>query len=109
MNLLRTVYLWIIKHSKPDKVMYIGGSDTLPPPLEREEEAELIERLAHGDMSLFLFYLLYQFPVLSSTYLPAPLLPFVFSQAQLSQASPFPPVPAAAPAEQAFDQDFPFS
>ena len=50
MNLLRTVYLWIIKHSKPDKVMYIGGSDTLPPPLEREEEAELIQRLDQGEL-----------------------------------------------------------
>ena len=26
-------------------VMYIGGSDTLPPPLEREEEAQLMELL----------------------------------------------------------------
>jgi len=33
----------------PGKVMYIGGSDTLPPPLKREEEAELIERLGEGD------------------------------------------------------------
>ena len=30
---------------EPDKVMYIGGSDTLPPPLSREEEAELLTRL----------------------------------------------------------------
>lgn len=29
----------------PGKIMYIGGSDTLPPPLSREEEAELIARL----------------------------------------------------------------
>jgi RNA polymerase sporulation-specific sigma factor len=28
----------------PGKIMYIGGSDTLPPPLKREEEAVLIER-----------------------------------------------------------------
>ena len=33
----------------PGKVMYIGGSDTLPPPLSREEEGELIDRLARGD------------------------------------------------------------
>lgn len=33
----------------PGKVMYIGGSDTLPPPLKREEEAELILRLDQGD------------------------------------------------------------
>ena len=28
-----------------DKVMYIGGSDTLPPPLPRDEEAVLLEKL----------------------------------------------------------------
>ena len=37
---------------KCDEVFYIGGSDTLPPPLKKEEETELIERLAHGDMSV---------------------------------------------------------
>lgn len=34
---------------RPGKTMYIGGSDTLPPPLNREEERALIERLAAGD------------------------------------------------------------
>ena len=33
----------------PGKVMYIGGSDTLPPPLKREEESVLIARLTQGD------------------------------------------------------------
>ena len=33
----------------PPTVMYISGSDTLPPPLEREEEAIQLERLAVGD------------------------------------------------------------
>ena len=33
----------------PGKVMYIGGSDVLPPPLKRDEEGELIARLAQGD------------------------------------------------------------
>lgn len=33
----------------PGKIMYIGGSGTLPPPLKREEEALLIDRLAQGD------------------------------------------------------------
>ena len=33
----------------PGKVMYISGSDTLPPPLKREEEAELLRRLDAGE------------------------------------------------------------
>lgn len=33
----------------PGKIMYIGGSDTLPTPLSREEEGELIARLQQGD------------------------------------------------------------
>ena len=33
----------------PGKIMYIGGSDTLPSPLSREEEAALIARLEEGD------------------------------------------------------------
>lgn len=32
--------------------MYIGGSDTLPPPLPREEEAELIARLDCGEVQV---------------------------------------------------------
>ena len=35
-----------------DKVMYIGGSDTLPPPLPREQEAMLLERLNDGDFQV---------------------------------------------------------
>ena len=34
---------------KPAGIMYIGGSDTLPPPLSRDEEAELIARYSCGD------------------------------------------------------------
>ena len=33
-------------------VFYIGGSDTLPPPLEREEEAQLIARMDSGDLAV---------------------------------------------------------
>lgn len=33
----------------PGKIMYIGGSDTLPPPLTRDEEAKLIGRLDEGE------------------------------------------------------------
>ena len=34
----------------PGNVHYIGGSDSLPPPLPREEEAALLERLDQGDL-----------------------------------------------------------
>jgi len=36
----------------PGKVMYIGGSDTLPSPLTREEEAELIAHLDCGERAV---------------------------------------------------------
>ena len=35
---------------QPGKIMYIGGSDTLPPPLPRQEEAEWIARLERGEL-----------------------------------------------------------
>jgi len=35
--------------SVPDGVFYIGGSDTLPPPLPREEEGRTIEAMMAGD------------------------------------------------------------
>ncbi len=34
---------------KTDEVYYIGGNEALPPPLSKEEEAELIEKLPKGD------------------------------------------------------------
>ena len=34
---------------RPGKIMYIGGSDTLPPPLTREEEADILARLDAGE------------------------------------------------------------
>lgn len=37
---------------KNSEVFYIGGSDTLPPPLKKEEEAEIMKKLADGDMSV---------------------------------------------------------
>lgn len=37
---------------KCDEIFYIGGSDTLPSPLSKEEEAELIYSLSQGDMSV---------------------------------------------------------
>ena len=46
-SLMALVARWGI--ALPGKIMYIGGSDTLPPPLKREEEAALIIRLGDGD------------------------------------------------------------
>ena len=37
---------------KSDSIFYIGGSDTLPPPLSREEEAAVLAKLAGGDESV---------------------------------------------------------
>ena len=34
---------------QPAKVMYVGGSDVLPPPLRQEEEQQLLQRLGQGD------------------------------------------------------------
>ena len=44
---------WLARHRlyRPGKIMYIGGSDVLPPPLSREEEGKLIACLAEGDQS----------------------------------------------------------
>lgn len=41
-------FLLRIGFSKPGNVMYIGGSDTLPPPLTAEEEAQLIASFPEG-------------------------------------------------------------
>lgn len=35
-----------------NSVFYVGGSDTLPPTLEKSEEEKLLERLKHGDESV---------------------------------------------------------
>ena len=45
MTLWRRIVQWIQRLVRPDSVYYIGGSDTLPPPLPREKEAALLERL----------------------------------------------------------------
>ena len=45
---------WLARHGLLPHagIFYIGGSDTLPPPLEREKEAELIARMDEGDESV---------------------------------------------------------
>lgn len=39
----------LYERKQPDKVMYIGGSDVLPPPLERERESMMIAAMTKGD------------------------------------------------------------
>ena len=46
--LWQRIQRWI-RRFRQDNIYYIGGSDTLPPPLPREEEAVLIGRLSQGD------------------------------------------------------------
>ncbi|MFC4617264.1 RNA polymerase sporulation sigma factor SigE [Camelliibacillus cellulosilyticus] len=36
---------------KPKEIYYIGGSEALPPPLTKEEEADLLVKLAKGDQA----------------------------------------------------------
>lgn len=36
---------------KPKEIYYIGGSEALPPPLMKEEEADLLVKLAKGDQA----------------------------------------------------------
>ncbi|MFJ8244067.1 RNA polymerase sporulation sigma factor SigE [Peribacillus asahii] len=51
--ILRITYLWyklLFKLGlKTDEVFYIGGSEALPPPLSKEEEEVLINKLPKGD------------------------------------------------------------
>ena len=48
-KLFRQLLAWLHSLRRRDKIMYIGGSDTLPQPLPRAEEAALIARLADSD------------------------------------------------------------
>ena len=49
MNLFELIRRFLEKLLNPCSVNYIGGSDTLPPPLTKEEEASVFEKLAKGD------------------------------------------------------------
>ena len=50
MNLLKLIKSWLEKHLAPGSgLFYIGGSDVLPPPLEREEEEKAIIAMESGD------------------------------------------------------------
>ena len=50
MNLLNVIKRWLEEHLLPDRgIFYIGGSDTLPPPLERSAEEAAIRAMERGD------------------------------------------------------------
>lgn len=52
---IKMTYLWyklLIKLGlKTDEIYYIGGSEALPPPLSKEEEAHLLIKLPNGDQA----------------------------------------------------------
>jgi len=39
---------WVARRASPDGIYYVGGGDSLPAPLQKEEEARELERLAEG-------------------------------------------------------------
>ena len=49
-KLLLRLLTFLRRRRRPDKIMNIGGSDTLPPPLPRDQEAELLARLDQGEL-----------------------------------------------------------
>ena len=53
-ELLHRIRFWLIDHGLivQKGIFYIGGNDSLPPPLDREEEARLIERMDSGDTAV---------------------------------------------------------
>lgn len=48
------LYNWLSRRNLrlPGKIMYIGGSNVLPPPLTREEEQNLLSQLENGDQEV---------------------------------------------------------
>lgn len=53
---LKLTLLWvrllIALKIKPEEIYYIGGSEALPPPLSKEEEEYLLQRLPQGDKAV---------------------------------------------------------
>lgn len=49
MEWLRRVRIFTQRSEEPTEIYYIGGSDTLPPPLSKDRERELLCGLEHGD------------------------------------------------------------
>lgn len=51
-ELLRKLKKFLFIDADEHEIFYIGGSDTLPPPLTKPEEANLLKLLSEGDMSV---------------------------------------------------------
>lgn len=51
MNILLKLYLFIKNLFSDNKVFYVSGSQTLPPPLSQQEENEVMQKLADNDES----------------------------------------------------------
>ncbi len=53
-NNIKTSFLYLYGSfdNCPEEIYYIGGSDILPPPLEKDEELEALDRLRGGDESV---------------------------------------------------------
>ena len=52
-NKIRNLFLKIkLKITGKSQVFYINGSESLPPPLSREEESDIMRRLSEGDNCL---------------------------------------------------------
>lgn len=51
MNMIKKIILKIKALLSGNSVFYINGSETLPPPLSKEEEKKLYEEIAHGKES----------------------------------------------------------
>ena len=53
-NSISTIYVKYIGENELEEfpIYYIGGSQTLPPPLEIKEEEEILEKLSKGDESV---------------------------------------------------------
>ena len=51
MDIISIIKSWIERHLLPEKgLFYIGGSDTLPPPLDKADEEKAIIAMENGDV-----------------------------------------------------------
>ena len=49
-DIISIIKSWLERHLLPEKgLFYIGGSDTLPPPLDKADEEKAIIAMENGD------------------------------------------------------------